>query len=190
MRTTLILIAALAFGPALAGKIYKCVDASGAVTFTNIQCPADTERTGETEYRPVADAPASAPTQWETAVDEWRAAPVQSRPVATSPTSSIPSAYQCVANNRTWVQRDPCPLTYERTVHRPISGHANLIGGGTVPVDGTVRQVVTTPIREQGLSRDAICAQLRSNDVATARTGENRDSTYERNKMRDAYGCH
>lgn len=176
---------------ALAGTIYKCKDAKGVVIFQQVACAAG-QRIGAKSFQPVPDSPNRASNdeleeqleRLEAIVAEQR----QSLPPSASPSNVQedikPSGYMCNDGRTQWVQSDPCPASTSRYESRFVNG----VTTTGAPISGTISQKVANPVEQQELSRSEMCEQLRSNPATKSR-GASANSTYERNKMRDANGC-
>ena len=158
---------------AFAGTIFKCKDAKGSVIFQQTAC-ATGQETGVQSFQRVPDAPTPLPSEGREAVsDNGRdlgqatAAP----PPSTQRSKSV-AGYLCSDDRSEWVQPNPCPAST----------------GNVVAIVNGVMQAVPVLVKQQELSSSEMCEQL-LNNPATANKGKGADSTYERNKLRDANGC-
>jgi len=182
------LLGVLLTAHATAGEVYKCKDAAGHVTFTNIKCP---DKATVQHYGTYEAAPDS-PDQYYQAADTAQSirdrragndnAPSYSGSLAPASSNAPPdtSGFQCAANGKTWIQSSPCPATSSRTVTDAVSG--TIVGTGE-HVSGTATRRETVPVTQRNLSRDELCDQL-GQRAKTAERGRASDSAYERNKMR------
>jgi hypothetical protein len=156
----------LAFG-VRAGSAYKCVDATGAVTFQDRSCAA-AQAQSEVEIDP---APAhAAPPQYAVETHAQRANYRESR---SQPRSERGSAYECRAGDgRVFYRLGACPrsLAAEGGAARSKSR-----SGNSVSVSG------------HAIARDEACAQMRRAG-SIGRGGHEFDeqvSTYDKNLGRD-----
>ena len=176
---------------ALAGTIYKCKDAKGVVIFQQVACVAG-QGIGAKSFQREPDSPNRAQNDSREELIERLEAMVaeqeQDLPRSVgSPNAQAdakPSGYSCNDGRTRWIQSSPCPASTRRYESRTVNGHNNT----GVPIHGTVSQRVESPVEEEGLSSSEMCEQLQGNP-ATKNRGSGADSTYERNKMRDANGC-
>lgn len=190
-------LAALLALSAHAGEVYKCKDANGHVTFTNIRCPEQSEAQHYGSYRNTEDSPDQYSAAGDAAqeirdrdAERLETAPsIRPSSGTRSTATSEPAGYQCSAHGRTWVQAAPCPTESSRKVSETVYVRGHLAGTGE-PVNGTATRWRddTVNVQQRGLSRDELCDQMKSG-AKTAERGKGSDSTYERNKIRAANGC-
>lgn len=90
------------------------------------------------------------------------------------------AAYQCEVNGRVWIQTPACPKTV--AVERDVDVTSRDPGA-------TASMTVTVPVTATPLSRDDLCARLRSDPNVSLHSQSTPTSGYERNKMRSANGC-
>jgi hypothetical protein len=197
MRTTgrSLSIAVLAVAAAMsvrgiAGEVYKCKGPHGEVTFTNIKCP---DKTAAEHYGSYTKAPDAPPETEVPATDAPTTQPSDleaSAPVAAAPTAPRIAGYECEVDGKTWIQVSPCPATSTRVVFDDVDTSGMTDSGEFVHGSGTVRREETVPVAQQELDREAMCTRI----AARANTSENGDNgpsaSYERNRMREAVGCH
>jgi hypothetical protein len=175
---------------AAAGEVFKCKGPHGEVTFTNIKCPDKTAVEHYGSYTkasdappatetPSADAPPSEPSELEASV-----------PAAAASMAQPITGYECEVDDKTWIQMSPCPATSTRVVFDDVDTSGMTDSGEFVHGSGTVRREETVPVAQQELDREAMCARIASR-ANTSEKGDNGPSaSYERNRMREAVGCH
>ena len=183
---------------ALAGTIYKCKDAKGVLIFQQVAC-ATGQGVGAKSFKRAPDSPnrtqnynrqqterfGSGETErLEAMVAEQEQAFSRSSGSPNSQADAKPSGYSCNDGRTQWIQSSPCPASTSRYESRTVNGNTNT----GAPIRGTVSQRVESPVEEEGLSSSEMCEQLQGNPATKSR-GSGSDSTYERNKMRDANGC-
>jgi hypothetical protein len=177
--------AALSFDVASAGEVYKCKGPHGEVTFTNIKCPDKTAAEHYGSYTKAPDAPsvsgdaASSPESSPELAEPGTAAIPETVP-ATS--ASATAGYECGAEGKAWIQLGPCPLTSTKTVFEDVW----LDDGGS----GTVERKVTVPVQQTELGPDAMCNAISARENVTEKGDNGPSASYERNRMREAVGCH
>lgn len=200
MRTTSNLAAILMAGtlfatPILAAPVYKCKGKQGETIYQNLPCPNGTKPVAKGEYAPAPDSPDQyyAAARAANEIRERQAAAADNAIVGTSTTApsqaGSPSAYQCSAGKRIWIQQTPCPATSTRSVADSYHVEGTLVTTGE-HVSGTAtgahREVV--PVQSQSLNKNDACTSL-GKGARTTEHGRGGDSAYERNKMRGSLNC-
>ncbi|HET6631554.1 MAG TPA: hypothetical protein VFG73_02445 [Rhodanobacteraceae bacterium] len=174
---------------AQAGDIYKCKGPNGPV-FQGRPCAAGATQAhqhyhDEPSNRPVVHRPSYRYHSSRPAVVVQRSAPVvRSAPRRAASTA----AHRCTAGNKTWVQTGPCPTDYSVKVHSHLDGWAHT-AYGDLPVSGESYRKEARPVRDNAMSKQALCTAL-SNHAAMGQDSDNGpDDAYERNKLRDQMNC-
>lgn len=179
-----IAVALMSARAAHAGDIYVCKGANGVNTYQNTPCPKPVDQLQHSTYNAEMARPGTPPP------DDVRQ-PVQQREVYEAPpqvgantsaprVAAAPAAYQCTAGNRTWIQRTPCPATYQTSQFVHVDGH--LVGTGE-PVSGTGVMLNDRPVQQQTMGHDALCDQVRAG-ARIGRGGSSASQSYERNKIK------
>jgi hypothetical protein len=169
-----------------AGDIYVCKGANGVNTYQNTPCPKPASQLQHSTYDASLARPGTPPP------DDVRQQPVQQRELHQAPlvgaaysNSSAapvkPTGYQCTAGRRTWIQRTPCPATYQASQFVHVDGH--MIDTGQ-PVSGTGWMDSEKPVQQQTMDRDALCDQVRAGARIGQGGGSDASQSYERNKLK------
>ena len=172
-------------GRAHAGDIYVCKGANGVNTYQNTPCPKPASQLQHSTYDASLARPGTPPAD---GVQQ----PVQQRelhqaPAAGStytnppPAPAAPTGYQCTAGRRTWIQRTPCPATYQASQLVQVDGH--MIDTGR-PVSGTGWMESEKPVQQQTMDRDALCDRVRAGARIGQGGGSDASQSYERNKLK------
>jgi len=168
----------------IAGDIYVCKGSNGVNTYQNTPCPKPADQLQHNTYDASLARPGTPPP------DDVRQ-PVQQRelhqaPLAdaantgSSPAPIAPTGYQCTAGRRTWIQRTPCPATYQDSQSVDVDGHT--IDGQMVTGTGWIN--VEKPVQQQAMDRDALCDQVRARARIGQSGGSDASQSYERNKLK------
>lgn len=176
---------------AVAGTIYKCKDAKGVVIFQQVACVTG-QGIGAKSFKRVPDSPNRAQNDSREELIERVEAMIAERERVLPQRAGSPNAqagakssgYSCDDGRTQWIQSTPCPVSSGRYESRFVTGTSTT----GAPISGTISQRVENPVEERGLSRSQMCERLRGSPATKSR-GSSADSTYERNKMRDANGC-
>lgn len=166
----------------LAGDIYTCKGADGVNIYQNTPCSKVGSQISHNTYNESMAKPSALPLQAtapeQQAGDSFHASPATPTAVAQA-APQAPSAYQCTAGRRTWVQFTPCQATYTVGGVVDIEGRTSsgerVSGTGFVPTQRPVRQTV--------LDKDALCDKVRAGTMI-AGAGSPSSQSYERNKIK------
>ncbi|WP_244754314.1 DUF4124 domain-containing protein [Rhodanobacter sp. B2A1Ga4] len=172
-------------GWAHAGDIYTCKGTNGVNVYQNTPCPPKQPQLKHRQYdESMARAPSPQATepqvvqqrvvQGQAPADGYANTAGQGREVAPAPTV----AYQCTAGRRTWIQKTPCPSTYNQAAPVNVTGFT--ASGQHFTGNGWVDQ--RAPVREQSMDQSSLCDRVR----AGANVGGDSEASrsYERNKIK------
>lgn len=170
---------------AQAGDIYVCKGANGVNTYQNTPCTEPANQLQHGTYDDSMARPSTPPP------NELRR-PVQQRELHqaplvgtaynnSSPAPAAPTGYQCTAGSRTWIQRTPCPSTYQDSQLVRVNGHMMDTGQ---QVTGTGWVDSDRPVRQQTMDRDTLCDQVHSGARIGQGGGSDASQSYERNKLK------
>lgn len=169
---------------AQAGDIYTCKGANGVNTYQNTPCPKPESQLQHSTYDPSLARPGTPPpddVQQPVQQRELRQVPLAGAAETHSPPPApAPTGYQCTAGRRTWIQRTPCPATYQASQFVQVNGHMMDTGQ---PVSGTGWLDAERPVQQQTMDRDALCDQVRAG-ARIGQGGSSASQSYERNKLK------
>jgi hypothetical protein len=168
-----------------AGELYKCKGPHGEVTFTNMRCPDKTESQHYGSYMKQPDAlpeatpgePAPEPSMQPAAA------------AAQAPTPAAIAGYQCVVDDKAWIQVSPCPPTIARVVYDDVDTSGMTSSGEFVHGSGTVTRKETVSVNQHELDHNGMCTQLAARANTSSKSADGPSSSYERNRMRQTVGC-
>lgn len=169
---------------AQAGDIYVCKGANGVNIYQNTPCPKPASQLQHSTYDPSLARPGTPPpddVQQPVQQRELRQVPLAGAAETHSPPpASAPTGYQCTAGRRTWIQRTPCPATYQASQFVRVNGHMMDTGQ---PVSGTGWLDAERPVQQQTMDRDALCDQVHAG-ARIGQGGSSASQSYERNKLK------
>jgi hypothetical protein len=161
--------------PANAAQVYKCRGADGSFVYQQNPCAdgATEVKTIEVQPDPVGAAPPPA-------------AP-SPPPTDASGQPARTAGIRCSDGKRQWVQTTPCPASVDEEkseTEMVFAPHLNT----WLPV--TSKKTTKVKIDQERLTREQMCAELEKS-IGTDRDsdGSSVGSTYERNRLRQEYGC-
>jgi len=184
LRCLVLVAAAVGVGSAAAGDIYVCKGANGVNTYQNTPCPKPASQLQHSTYDPSLARPGTPPAddvQQPVQQRELRRAPAAGSTDANPPPPAAPTGYQCTAGRHTWIQRTPCPATYQASQLVQVDGH--MIDTGR-PVSGTGWMESEKPVQQQTMDRDALCDRVRAGARIGQGGGSDASQSYERNKLK------
>lgn len=171
-------------GRAHTGDIYVCKGANGVNTYQNTPCPKPASQLQHSTYDASLARPGTPPAddvQQPVQQRELLRAPAAGSTDANPPAPAAPTGYQCTAGRRTWIQRTPCPATYQASQLVQVDGH--MIDTGR-PVSGTGWMESEKPVQQQTMDRDALCDRVRAGARIGQGGGSDASQAYERNKLK------
>lgn len=183
MRALFALILAASASPAVAVDVFKCIGASGEVVFSNTPCPGASKPHSTYSAAPARPAYEQGVESAEP-VEQFEAAEPARATMASAEPQAV--AYYCQASRVSWVATTGCPPTLRHLRSESISG-TNVVTGQ--PIRGTTTSHEYEPVRETPLSRDDLCSLLRSGPAMSSGPQSSSDASYQRNKLRQQYGC-
>jgi hypothetical protein len=94
-----------------------------------------------------------------------------------------PSAYECIAGSKVWIQMAPCPRIYLKDPRNAVDDddsttESDLTRGSAVPLE-------RVPVQQQPLDASALCRALHDHKVPLKHHGSS--DVYERNLAKSKY---
>lgn len=168
-----------------AADVYVCKGPNGVMAYQQEPCPKTSQNVAHGTYQREPDAPQIVdPYSQQQPVVHTSGGVVAAGPQpSASPTAQQPVAYQCRAGQRTWVQYSRCPATYVHGV--AVDGISGTTDDGQEVQNASGWAQVESPVQQQALDRNQLCAQLGDSGAPIQHSGQS--DVYERNVAKRKY---
>jgi hypothetical protein len=185
-----------------AGEVFKCKDAKGSITFTNIKCPDNSSAQHYGSYTPAPDQqPANdAPLPQGATPPSTSAPPLPARPPIVGEPSQTENSnlVRCTRpDGRVYVQRISCssspvvvgqepdnrvrdiagvemPGAHYTSDHTAIDAHGNFLTDGEIRPRESVDDVVMVPDQAQGVGKEAAAVRSRGGSFGAMRKADDK----------------